>query len=140
MDPGAAVLAATEDVSLGNPEREQAVRLRARARRPLAPCVEARTRDLQRPAQLAHLSCRRCRGVLRFDERELHAFSLAKNAAAFFRMSLSTRRTRFSFRSRANSSFSSVVSVPRLLFPPSARACSTHFPSDDGVRSRSFDT
>ncbi len=58
----------------------------------------------------------------------------------FFRISRSRRSSRTSFRSLASSSFSSVVSVPRLLLPPSARACSTHFPSDDAVRSRSFAT
>src|SRR5260370_35304104 len=35
-----------------------------------------------------------------------------------------------------SSSLSSVVKVPRLLLPRSARACSTQWPNEDGVRSK----
>ena len=37
------------------------------------------------------------------NERELYVGSLAKNAAAFFKISRSSRRRAFSFRSRRNS-------------------------------------
>src|ERR1019366_5061754 len=87
-------------------------------------------------AQVAAHERNRETGLLRDDERELHALSLAKKAAHFFSSSRSIRSSRFSFRSRTSSSFSSVVSVPRLLLPWSARACSTQWPNEDGVRSK----
>ncbi len=46
------------------------------------------------------------------------------------------RRDRFSFRSCASSSRSAAVN-PVLPFVRSARACLTHFPNGDSVRSRS---
>src|SRR5262249_47035273 len=95
------------------------------------------SRHHQRTAKLGHRAGRRLRGLLRLDERELHPFSFAKKAAAFFSISRSTRSSRTSLRSFASSSFSSLVSVPRLLLPASARACSTQWPNADGVRSRS---
>ncbi len=53
-------------------------------------------------------------GLLRVDEGELHPFSFAKKAAAFFRISRSMRRVFTSRRSAASSSRSAVVSSPWL--------------------------
>src|SRR5258708_374471 len=78
-------------------------------------------------------------GLLRRDEGKPHRLCFAKKAAAFFRMSRSSARIRFSLRSRASSSRSAVVR-PLLPFVRSACACRTQFASDDGVRSRSRET
>ena len=75
--------------------------------------------------------------LLRRDKPEPHRLCFAKKAAAFFRISRSSCRMRFSLRRRLSSSRSAVVSAPALPFSGSARACSTQFRSDDSVRSRS---
>src|SRR6185312_12548087 len=120
VDARTAVVRAAALVGGVDEDLEPLVLLVVRALWPLLPGVEPRPRHTQGPAQL------RCSelGLLRGDERELHAFSFAKKAAAFFRISRSSRSSRFSLRSRASSSFSSVVSVPRVLVPRFARACS----------------
>src|SRR4051812_31955419 len=99
----------------------------------LAPGVEAALRHAQHPAQRRHAVL----GLLRPDERESHAFSLAKKAAAFFKISRSSFRTRTSLRSRESSSRSSVVSAPAGPRPASISACFTQLRSADTVRSRS---
>src|SRR5690349_7426227 len=76
-------------------------------------------------------------GVLRADEGEPHRPSLAKNAAAFFRISRSSLRTRFSLRRRASSSRSWLVSAPAGPRPWSTSACCTQLRSAESVRSRS---
>src|ERR1019366_8401830 len=57
------------------------------------------------------------------DERELHAFSLAKNVAACFKISRSLRRTFTSRRRCESSSFSAVVRAPGAPLPSSTSAC-----------------
>ena len=68
-------------------------------------------------------------------------FSMAKasQAAAFFRISFSSRRTRFSRRSRRSSSFSSVVR-PSVRVPSSRSAWRTQFQIDCAVGSNSRDS
>ena len=63
----------------------------------------------------------------RVNQRERVAGSFAKKAAAFFRISRSSRSCRFSFRSCASSSRSAVVSPVRPLVRL-ARARCTHCP------------
>ncbi len=84
-----------------------------RALRPAPPCVEPAGGH----APVAAHECDREIGLLREDECELHPFSFAKKAAAFFKIVLSISSSRTRFRSRESSSFSSVVSVPRVLLP-----------------------
>src|SRR5258705_4285639 len=58
--------------------------------------------------------------LLRLDERELHAWSLAKKAAAFFRMSRSIRSVRFSRRNCSSSLRSPLLRAPVLRASRSA--------------------
>src|SRR6185369_3800726 len=99
---------------------------------PRKPRVEAASRHAEGPREHRH----RVASPLRVDERELHAFSFAKKAAAFFRISRSIRSSRFSLRSRASSARSSVVS-PVLPFDRSARAWDAHVATEFALRSRS---
>lgn len=101
-------------VDLANP-LGQALILERAGRRPAAlPRVKPGPRDAEHPAQLAD----RALGLLRRDEREHHLrVSLAKKAAAFFKISRSSVSTRTSRRSRLSSSRSALVS-------PSARPSS----------------
>jgi hypothetical protein len=69
-------------VCLAHLHTQQLVSLVVCARRPLLPRVEARLRHVERPAQPGNPQL----GLLR-DEREPHAFSFAKKAAAFLRNS-----------------------------------------------------
>src|ERR1700735_3958330 len=98
-----------------------------------APCVVAALGNTQHATQRRNAVL----GLLRPDERESHRFSLAKKAAAFFNISRSSLRTRFSLRSRESSSRSSLVSAPAGPRPASISACFTQAASADGVRSRS---
>src|SRR5439155_8066488 len=107
----------------------------SRALRTPAPGIEAWSRHVERLARDRDRTAR----LLRLDERELHALSFAKKAAAFFRMSRSNRSVRFSRRSCASSARSSVVR-PVLPLLRSARACFTQLARDDAVRSRSCAT
>ena len=100
-----------------NLANQRRVRDRPLRRRPRRPCVVARPRDLKHPAHRRDGVVR----LLRLDEpkhRYRVSFSLTKKAAAFFSISRSSRRTRFSRRSRLSSSRSS-------LLTPSARPAST---------------
>src|SRR5262245_19206663 len=109
-----------------------AVALRTCRFRPPLPGVEPAARHAQTPAeQLERVVC-----LLRRDEAKLHRRSFAKKAAAFFRISRSSRRIRFSFRRRASSSRSAVVR-PVLPCVRSARARLTQARSAVSVRSRS---
>ncbi len=63
----------------------------------------------------------------------------SQQAAAFFRISFSSRRTRFSRRSRRSSSFSSVVR-PSVRVPSSRSAWRTQFQIDCAVGSNSRDS
>jgi hypothetical protein len=71
----------------------------------------------------------RVAGLLAFDElvcgHRSELVSCAKKAAAFFRISRSSRKIRFSRRNRRSSSCSSVVR-PSLRCPSSSSACFTH--------------
>src|SRR6185295_6426212 len=75
---------------------------------PMPPRIETATRHLQDRAKNSHGKER----LLRGDERKPHSFSLAKKAAAFFRMSRSICSRRLSRRSRTSSSRSALVSGP----------------------------
>src|SRR5688572_14757352 len=108
------------------------ITLRPRGQCPFRPRIEAAGRDLQTAAQTRH----RVPGLLRCDERKSHRWCFAKKAAAFFRISRSSWRIRFSLRRRASSSRSAVVS-PVRPFERSARACLIHWVSGDGTRSSS---
>src|SRR5713226_3385768 len=76
-------------------------------------------------------------GLLRHDELISLRLCFAKKAVAFFNISRSSCRMRFSLRSRASSSRSAVVNAPDLPLPRSTRVCSTHLRNDDSVKSRS---
>ena len=71
------------------------------ARAPMQPGVVSAWRHLQHAAQAPHGVV----GLLLVNERESHAFSFAKKAAAFFRISRSSRNTRTSRRSVRSSVF-----------------------------------
>src|SRR5262249_28739509 len=77
-----------------------AILFRTRRLRSLPPGVEAAARH----AQTATQQIERMMRLLRRDEPEFHRRSFAKKAAAFFKISRSSRRIRFSFRRRASSS------------------------------------
>ena len=103
--------------------RKPCVGLSPSGRRPtISPTIEAALLgDLQRPAHRAHLVV--C--LLRLDKgvdhlRARRSSSLAKNDAAFFKISRSSLRTFTSLRRRRSSSFSSVVSPWRSLASISA--------------------
>jgi len=93
-------------------------------RRAVPPAVVAAARDAEEPAH----GGRRVRGPVRFDELEprygVECVSLANQAAAFFRISFSSSRTRTRRRSWASSAFSSVVG-PSVRTPSSLSAWST---------------
>ena len=103
-----------------------------RRRRPVPPRVEPARRDIEDPTHRSHAE----RGLLRLDERELYTCSLAKKAAAFFRISRSVRSVRTSLRNRRSSSRSSRVR-PVRPWVRSARSRSTQFRSAESVRSSS---
>src|SRR5204863_3411633 len=102
---------------------------------PQAPRIEPARRDLKTPAQDRDGVV----GLLHRDEPKSYRLCFAKKAAAFFRMSRSSARIRFSLRSRASSSRSAVVR-PVRPFVRSAWACRTQLASEDGVRSKSRET
>src|SRR5262249_14090626 len=114
---------------LGQPQ----VLLRPPGRLLPVPLVVGGSGDLQdraRPVDAALPS------LLRLDERvHVHRLPLAKKAVARFRMSRSSRSTRFSLRSRTSSSCSLLVSPG--LRPASISACSTHRRTELSVRPRS---
>src|SRR5712692_1803337 len=133
VNPRTAIPLPALRVDRGDLEAQSFIRPDVRCRRPRLPRVEARARDLQRAAQQPH----REGGLLRGDEREPHAFSFAKKAVAFFRMSRSIRSVRFSRRSCPSSSRSAVVSAPGVPRPASISACRTQLRSAVSVRSSS---
>ena len=91
-----------------------------------------RPRNPKYPAQPRHRVIR----PLRVDELECaHRVSLAKKAAAFFKISRSSLRIRFSRRRRSRSLRSGLV-TPSFL-PRSTSACSTQRRTADAVRSSS---
>src|SRR3954451_8946684 len=96
------------------------------------PRVEAAARDLQTATQDRY----RVGGLLRGDEPESYRLCFAKKAVAFFKISRSSWRMRFSLRSRVNSSRSLVVRPVRPCVR-SARARLTQSRSAVSVKSRS---
>src|SRR3989449_7298058 len=133
VNPRAAVALPALGMDRRDLEAQPVVRPRPGRRRARLPGVEARARHLERPAQQPD----RHGGLLRGDEREPHAFSFAKKAAAFFRMSRSIRSVRFSRRRCPSSSRSSVVSAPAGPRPASISPCRTQLRSAVSVRSSS---
>src|SRR2546425_726454 len=133
VNPRAAIPLPALRVDHRDLEAQSFVRLPARGRRPGLPRVETRARHLQRAAEQPDWKG----GLLRRDEREPHAFSFAKKAVAFFRMSRSIRNVRFSRRSCPSSSRSAVVSAPGVPRPASISACRTQLRSAISVRSSS---
>src|SRR5262245_3589031 len=109
------------------------VGLRAWPRRPRLPGVESGARHVKSATEQPHWEG----GLLPGDEGEPHAFSFAKKAVAFFRMSRSIRRVRTSRQSWPNSSRSAVVSAPAGPCPASTSACRTQLRSAVSVRSNS---
>src|SRR5204863_1297191 len=104
---GHPVLSAGGGVDRANRRRQRRVRGLARRATPLLPLVVGGAGDLGHPAQ----SRDRISTALRLDEPvPAHRVSIAKKAAARFRMSRSSRSTRTSRRNRRSSSRSSVVS------------------------------
>src|SRR4029079_7342028 len=85
VNAGAAVGASASLVHLTDDHRQAAVLTGTFRFWPAAPGVVASARNTQRPAPARDSLDR----LLRSDERELHALSFAKKAAAFFRMSRS---------------------------------------------------
>src|SRR4029079_2722086 len=71
------------------------------------PRVEAAARHPQHAAD----DHRRPTNAMRLDERKLHGCSLAKNAAAFFKISRSISSRAFSLRNRRSSALSAPCSV-----------------------------
>src|ERR1019366_9360716 len=101
----------------------------ARRWRPLPPCIEAAGGDAQHPAHRRGSIT----GLIRTHELErrdgTEPVSVANQAAAFDKISRSSRRTRFSRLSRVSSWRSSVVS-PSLRRPSSRSACATQLRID----------
>src|SRR5271168_4789079 len=121
MHPRTAVAAVALGVDRGHLQPQALVLTPTLRRRPFAPGVVARARDLQHPAQQRH----RVPGLLRRDQRESHWFSLAKKAVAFFRISRSIGSRWFSRLSSTSSSRSPRLSEPAGPRPASTSACST---------------
>jgi len=106
--------------------REQPlIRLGARGRRALTPRVVAAGGNAQDAAERGDV----VRGLLLLHEREprygVEFVSLAKKAAAFRRISRSSRKIRTSRRKRRTSACSSVVN-PLVRFPLSSSSCFNH--------------
>ena len=108
---------------------QRRVSLRARGQRPILPGIETAGGDTQHTTEIAD----GMRGLLLLYELEgrpgFEWVSCAKKAAAFFRISRSSRRTRFSRRRRRSSARSSVVR-PSVRRPVSRSACLAQFRSD----------
>src|ERR1035437_1740279 len=116
--------------------RHSGVRLVRRRRWASSPSVETTSGDLENAARDHDPVV----GLLHEYESKLHLLSFAKKAAAFFRISLSSRSTRLSRRSCVSSCFSAEVSSPLSPAPASIPACRTHSRTAVSVRSRSLAT
>ena len=91
--------------------------------RPSSPCVISASRYLHHLAQQLN----RIFAPLFFDESISQRDSLAKKAAAFFRISRSMRNRLFSSRNRCNSSSTTkVFPFPGKAFPPASLICFSH--------------
>jgi hypothetical protein len=107
--------------------------------RTIVPRIEAALRHPEHSAHRGHVVM----GLVRLHESEerfgVATFSLANQAAAFERISRSSRRRRFSRRSRVNSSRSALVRPPSPA-PASRSACLTHVLIDHVVQPNSFES
>src|SRR5581483_6959471 len=113
---------------------EPGIRLGARRWFASPPGIVARTRDAGEPAEQGNGIA----GLLRRDEpHAAHRVSLAKQAAAFFRISRSSWSVLTSRRRRRSSSRSSVVRAPGGPWPASTRACCTQRRKDSVAMPRS---
>src|ERR1039457_6046446 len=133
---GAAVGCVAAPVDRRDLCRHSGVRLVRRRRWASSPSVETTSGDLENAAQDHDPVV----GLLHEYESKLHLLSFAKKAAAFFRISLSSRSTRLSRRSCVSSCFSAEVSSPLSPAPASIPACRTHSRTAVSVRSRSLAT
>ena len=106
QEPRTAIGPVTGRMTGAQMDPQAPVVLVARRRQPVGPRVIATGRDPQHATELSHGMA----GLLRRDERERYSLCLAKKAAAFFRMSRSSRNCRTSRRNCINSARSSVVS------------------------------
>src|SRR5258706_3314293 len=99
-----------------DPELVQQLLLTDLPRRRLAllPEIKTAARDLQHPAGPAYWQT----PAMFVDKAELHGCSLAKNAAAFFKISRSISSRAFSLRSRRSSALS--APSPLGITPPSS--------------------
>src|SRR5438309_4156098 len=102
--------------------RQRFPTLRPPATRSAQPGVVARAAHLQ---HLTDDLQRKCRNQMRFDERELHGCSLAKNCAAFFKISRSINSRAFSLRNRRSSA--AITPSPLGAIPGSAENLATHW-------------
>ena len=127
VDSDAAVSLVRLLVSFSTKNAQPAVVSRVLALRASQRSVVSASRYAEHPTQHLH----RLRDLFDLDKRKPHAFSLAKNAAAFFKMSRSILSTRFSLRSAASSCRSSVVSAPGEPRPTSTRACLAQLYTDE---------
>ena len=117
VNSGSTVRLVTRDVKSDDVCMQSFVRDRSSTLRPTTPFVESSGRDCQYVTQASHAMLR----SLLLDECVFHRGSFAKNAAAFFKISRSSRSDAFSRRSRrfscsrvsvrdpASSSFSSRI-------------------------------
>src|SRR5579863_8950894 len=88
LHPRIAVTAVVLGVDRGDRNRQGSILTSSPRYRPPAPGIEPGPRDRQHPAHQRYGET----GLLRFDESESHALSLAKKAVAFFRISRSIRK------------------------------------------------
>src|SRR3990172_2721081 len=120
-----------------DPRRQSDVHARTRRQWTLIPCIEATRGYFEQSAHDPY----RMGGLVRLHESEqrfgIAGFSFANQAAAFERISRSSRNRRFSRRSRTSSSRSAVVSPPSPV-PASRAARLTHraMVQADGPNSR----
>src|SRR5215213_5618929 len=137
-DPRRAVRAPALLVDRPDPLAEPLVGTGPRGGRPFPPGVVPAPRDTQQAAHRSHREV----GLLRLDERErryrIASLSLAKKAAAFFRISRSWRSVRTSRRRWRSSSRPPCVSPSRA--PPSTSARRTRVRSVRSAIPRSLAT
>jgi hypothetical protein len=102
----------------GDCDGENIIFNNARARRSTDPCVEFTTRNFKYAAKRSDWKPI----LLDIDELKFQWLPLAKNTAAFFKISKSISTRLFSRRSRASSSRSSLVNAPIRPLPASISA------------------
>src|SRR5579871_1040616 len=125
VNAGRSIGLAAALVDCANLLRQLRVRLRARRQALFAPGPIAARGDTQHMAQPSDGMVRLLALHELVDPHRNPLLSWAKKAAAFFRISRSSRKMRFSRRKRRSSSCSSLVS-PSLRLPASRSACLSH--------------